>query len=140
MTAVAASLAAVGYLKAGWLGIVLSIAVAALVPLQQALGAASRSRDHGRAAATLSALAESYERYLQLDVGPPAWRGEGQNLPAIRSYLDKLDAELSVVVSEARPVKLTDSDRAAARARAAHLIEYLSMSNVTSPPDATWAI
>ena len=137
-TAVAASLAAVSFLRLGWLGIGLSVLVAILVPLQRSFGAAGRATEHRRAASVFSGLADSYERYLQLDIGPMAWRQSTENLENVRRHLDKLDDAVAVGSKEAPPVRSIESEQAETEVRGSHLVEYLSMSNVVTPPRGIW--
>jgi hypothetical protein len=138
LTAVAASLAAVSYLTSGALGVALSVVVAVLVPIQRSLGAGGRATDNARVATLFGALADSYERYLQLDIGPIAWRNSPQNLDSVRHHLDKLDEQVSDALGKAPRITFTDAEKTATEARATHLIDYLSMSNVVQPPHSAW--
>jgi hypothetical protein len=139
-TAIAASVAAVSYLKAGWLGVALSILVAVLVPLQRSLGAGGRASDHAKAATLFGSLADSYERYLQLDIGPMAWRHNLENLENVRRHLDKLDGEVTGAKSQAPRVRFQDDEKAATESRGNHLVDYLSMENVVLPPREVWTL
>ncbi len=138
VTAIAASVAAVSYLATGALGVAFSVVVAVLVPLQRSLGAGGRATDNARAATLFGALADSYERYLQLDIGPIAWRKAPQNLDNVRRHLDKLDEQVSEALGRAPRVTFAGAEKTATEARAAHLIEYLSMPNVVQPPHSAW--
>ena len=133
-TAVAASLAAVSFLKSGWLGIAFSIVVAVLVPLQRSIGAAGRAADHRQAAT-------AFPRSGGLVRAVPAARhrayGMARRQPRISRMCDgtwTASTVRSAAGKEAPAIASTTAEQRATEVRGSHLIDYLSMSNVVMPP------
>lgn len=137
----AASLAAITYLKSwAWTAVLLSVAVAILVPLNTALNCASRAADHKQAAISFEALALKCERYIQLDLGPPMWVANFSHVNELKAQLDRLDAQLADASWTKLPrTSNRDEDLKTTEARGQFLVDYLQMSNVQLPPRAAWA-
>lgn len=139
IVAILSSLAAVTYVQEIKLvAITLSIGVAILVPLHNALGAPQRASAHRSAAVKFESLAGDYERFLQLDCGPPMWRGKFGNMEHLRHRLDELDKDLSRASSDAPRVRFGKRDLDKVEARASRLVAYLEMPNVTIPEREVW--
>jgi hypothetical protein len=140
LAAVVASLAAISFVQdLGWLAISLSIAVAILVPLQNSLGAPARAEANRSASTAFEVLANDYERYVQLDLGPPMWRGELIGLDDLRARLAALDDRLSSASSVAPRVRYWEKELAQCEARGEHLVAYLQMENAEVPDPAVWS-
>jgi hypothetical protein len=136
--AVSASLAAVSFVQLSWLGIALAIAVAVIVPLQRQLGASGRSQRESTSATEFGALADAYERYLQLDLGPAWWRQDYRSADGLRRHLSSLDRKLAEIMAGSGHTEPETDEIAAAESRARFLLEYLEMSNVKLPPESFW--
>jgi hypothetical protein len=152
LAAISASLAAVYFVKQiGWLAVGLSIATAIFVPLQNAIGAPARAAKSNDAAGKFELLANDYERYIQLDLGPPHWRREESSdldqqahndigtLDRHRATINVLDERFSKVSSNASQISFRSSELTATEARAKNLVDYLQMRNVVVPERAVWA-
>jgi hypothetical protein len=140
LVSVSASLAAVSFVKnVDWLAIGLVVAVAIVVPLHNVMAASGRAATNRDAAAKFEMLANDYERYIQLDLGPPMWRREFKNLNQQRATIDVLDGRLSAISSSAPRISFKGSELAATETRAEHLVTYLEMKNVVVPDRAVWA-
>jgi hypothetical protein len=148
---VTAALAAVSFVQdVGWLAVALSIAVAIFVPLEIAIGASGRAAQSRSVAADYEGLSNDYERYVQLDLGPPMWERQdaerlGHPVPGFgdrdvhRATIDRLDTALRKASSRAPRVRFRQGDLVATESRAKHLIDYLEMENVVLPERPVWS-
>jgi len=139
LAAVVAAVAAISVVQdRTWLAASLSIAVAVIVPLHNSVAASSRATKSRIVAAKFESLANEYERFAQLDLGPPMWSGKEVDLGKLRRRIDELDSRLENVSADAERVKIRDGEAVSSRARANHLVEYLQMENVVVAADAVW--
>ena len=140
-TAVSASLAAVSYVNGvldGAVAITLSIVVAIVAPLQTSLGPAGHAKTHNDAAFKFELLANDYERFIQLDLGPPMWEKRFENLQHLRNKIDLLDAQLASITSNFPRIRTKEGELAATEVRGQFLVDYLQMKNVVVPSRPIW--
>lgn len=139
ISSISASVAAISYVQENsLLAIILSIAVAIFVPLQNTLGASGQAKIHIDAAVKFELLANDYERFIQLDLGPPMWRQKFDNLNQLRVQINLLDDRLSSITASFPRVKFKENDLTSTEKRGKFLVEYLQMKNVVVPEREIW--
>jgi hypothetical protein len=119
--------------------IILSLCAAVFSAAQSALAANDKMERHRSAANGYESISHELDSYLNLEVGPPMWRGKLDSLESLPTTLSALESKIDQTSSRAPAVSMSQRAIEQAKARANAIVEYLQMPNVTIPPSQIWA-